>query len=432
MRALLLVALALGCVAIWANAQYARARATRQSLEATLSAAQASHSARATLLTDIQRLADQVVANPNDYRARFKLAELSLKSGDLSRSLAELDTLQQQRPRDWEPPFRRSVVLQSARRPDAALEPAVQASQLRPGDPVLEEWVAGLFLECGRARESLTWYERSLQRRPNSYSALLGKGRAMERLVSYRQPVSFPAMIAVVEKAVQLRPKEPAGLLTLSRMYFVFQKQPEAAERMALRALELDNSKAAPYILLSEIALSLPPTPERLREAGEYAYQAGLRDPKNSRPPYHVGRVFLAQGDLERAIRGFERSIELEATPEAVSQLAVAYRRAGNTAKAKQFAGIYQQYTDLLSRRDALLRDRARKSSDPQPCLDLAALYLQASQPEVARQWLQAAAKLTSDDSRLAQLRGEINQADIASPAATGDRVAHAPILRLP
>ena len=81
-----------------------------------------------------------------------------------------------------------------------------------------------------------------------------------------------------VEQAVQGEPNNPEGLTMLARMKFVYAQRPDEAEKLALRAAELDPGSARPYIILTQIALSRPPTPENLRRAGECAYEAGRRD----------------------------------------------------------------------------------------------------------------------------------------------------------
>src|SRR5437016_4260267 len=117
--------------------------------------------------------------------------------------------------------------------------------------------------------------------------------------------------MAPVEKAVRLNPNKAEGVATLARMRFMYQKRAAEAEKLALSAAALDPTNPRPYIILTEIALSRPPTRENLQRAGGYAYQAGLRDPQDPRPPYHLGRVSLLQNDAARAVKALERSIAL-------------------------------------------------------------------------------------------------------------------------
>jgi tetratricopeptide (TPR) repeat protein len=416
---LLLLALVLGGVAWAANAYWLRLRAQRLFLEQQLARAQAEQHRRATELAAAE---DAVRRNPEDYTARFRLAEKLFHAEQHDRALAELAELERRRPAEWEPPFRRSVVLNSLGRYSAAIEAARRARRLRPADPVLREWLAGLYLSDGRAREALALYEEALQESPDSYNALLGRARSLEQLVRYHHPVSFDDMVETARRAVALRPAEPSGLLTLARMLFVFQKRPEEAARVAEKAAAVStDGSAGPYILLAEIALSLPPTPENLRRAGEAAYQAGLRDPRHPLPPNHIGRVYLAQGDIPRAIAALERSARLGATPETVSQLAVAYRRAGDVARADRFAAEYRRYTERVNKRDSLLRERALRLRDPEPCARLAELYLEGSQPAIAEKWLAAAVELGLPQARRRALEARLRQPAPAAAEGTAD-----------
>src|SRR5947209_10500134 len=180
-------------------------------------------------------------------------------------------------------------------------------------------------------------FDRCLKRQPDWYPALLGKGRALEGLLLLRHPIPIAAVLQPVEQAVQREPNNPEGLVTLAHMELGYAQHPDEAEKLALRAAALDPRSERPYMILAQIALSRRPNPENLRRAGEYAYEAGRRDLRDPRPPYFIGRVFLQQNELGHAVKALERSVALGATPEAVSQLAVAYRRAGDTKRADRY-----------------------------------------------------------------------------------------------
>jgi Tfp pilus assembly protein PilF len=137
-----------------------------------------------------------------------------------------------------------------------------------------------------------------------------------------------------------------------------------------------------------------------------------------------VGRVFLQQNEIDRAVQALERSIALGPMPEAVSYLAVAHRRAGKVAQAQHFADLYQRYTDLLGRRNALLAARERAPRDVRHDYALAELYLEASQPDTAAYWLEAAKKLQPRDPRCDRLMAQVRKR-----RAEGSR---APMLPIP
>jgi tetratricopeptide (TPR) repeat protein len=360
----------------------------------------------------IRLLTEHLAQHPHNADARFQLAELYFKLQDYPRSLVELRTLERDRPNDPNVFLRQAVVLKYSGQPDRAEKAVRRALALSPRYEPAWEWLGEIYLDQERYRQALECFNRCLQSRPDSYSRLLGKGRALEQLLVSRHPIPISAVIQPVEKAVQLAPSEPEGLATLARMTFAYRQQPDEAERLALRAAELDRLSARPYNILAQIALSRAPTPENLRRAGEYAYEAGRRDLHDPRPPYFVGRVLLQQNDIPRAVKALERSIELGPMPEAVSQLAVAYRRAGNVGQASHYAEIYQRYTDLMGRRNALLAARERQPSEARHDYALAELYLEAGQPDTAEYWAKEARRVKPRDphgdplmARLRQLR---------------------------
>lgn len=349
-------------------------------------------------------LTEHLARHPQDLPARFRLAELYFKLNDYGRSLAELRALEHSRPNDANVYLRQAVVLKYAGETDAAEKTIRRALALRPQDERAREWLGEIYLDQERYHEALALFEQCLQRQPDSYFALLGKGQALEQLLLSRHPIPLSQVVQPVEKAVQLNPDHPEGVATLARMRFTYEQRPDEAEQLALRAASLDPHGARPYIILAQITLSRPPTPENLRKAGEYAYEAGRRDLRDPRPPYFVGRVFLQENQVDRAVKALERSIALGPMPEAVSQLAVAYRRAGSVAQARRYADLYQRYMDRMGRRNAILAARERAPHDVRHDYALAELYLEASQPDTAEEWLAEAKKLQPRDPRYDRL----------------------------
>jgi tetratricopeptide (TPR) repeat protein len=358
----------------------------------------------------LQLLTRYLAQHPHDAAARFRLAEAYFKLKDYPGSLAELRALERDRPKDPNVFLRRAVVFKYAGQPAQAEKAVRRALALSPQYEPAWEWLGEIYLDQERYHQALDLFNRCLASRPDSYFALLGKGRALEQLLISRHPIPLSAVMQPVEKAVQLAPDQPDGLATLARMTFAYRQQPDEAERLALRAAELDPQSARPYIILAQIALARAPTPENLARAGEYAYEAGRRDLHDPRPPYFVGRVLLQQNDSPRAVKALERSIELGAMPEAVSQLAVAYRRSGNMQQASRYAGIYQRYTDLLGRRNALLAAREREPARADHDYALAALYLEAGQPDTAEVWLKEARRVKPGDPHEASLLAQLRQ----------------------
>ena len=80
--------------------------------------------------------------------------------------------------------------------------------------------------------------------------------------------------------------------------------------------------------------------------------------------------------------------------------------------QASHYAEIYQRYTDLMGRRNALLAARERQPSEARHDDALAELYLEAGQPDTAEYWLKEARRVKPRDphgdplvARLRQLR---------------------------
>jgi tetratricopeptide (TPR) repeat protein len=361
----------------------------------------------------IPALTAHLARNPHDSPARLHLAELLFKRRDYARSLVELRSIEHERPRDPNVLLRQAVVWKYAGEPEAAERALRRALAIQPGYEAAWEWLGQVYLDQERNQQALEVFTRCLRRHPDSPLALLGKGRALEGLLRSRHPIPLSAVLQPVEEAARRAPENAEVLATLARMRLAYQDRVEEAEALARHAAALDPANSQPYFLLAQIALARPPTPENLRLAGEYAYEAGRRDLRDPRPPYLIGRVCLQQNDPERAIRAFERSLALGAMPETISQLAVACRRAGDASRAQHYSEIFQRYTDLLERRNALLAARERQPAQVGPVLALADLYLEARQPDTAAAWLReirAAGKRGPRYTRLVARVGELRK----------------------
>jgi tetratricopeptide (TPR) repeat protein len=365
--------------------------------------------------------------HPQDRTARFRLAQLHFQNRDYTRALAELGVIEKQRPRDPEVPLRKAVVLKYAGNLNAAEQADRRALALQPSYGLAEELLGEILMDQRRYEDALKVFERRLQREPKATGALLGKGRALEQLLSIGHPITAAQIVAPIEKASAQVPNDAQVVTTLARVnlaYLHSEKGLSEAERYALRAAELNPQDAQPYIILGQVYLARPPTPTNLEKLGYYAAQAGTLDLKDPRPPYLIGRVALFQNDAARAIRALELSLSLGPLPETVTQLAVAYRRAGNRAQADHYARIYQEYARRLARRDALLAAREREPREVRHYHDLAQLYLEAGQPNSAAAWLEQA--------RTVRPRDEARDALIARVQELRNQGTHAPLLPIP
>jgi tetratricopeptide (TPR) repeat protein len=359
----------------------------------------------------IMRLAQHLATNPGDREARLRLAQLYFQLQQYAQSLAELHVLEHDDPKDAEIPFRRAVVLKYAGRLEEAETAVRHALTLSPHHELAQAWLGQIHLDQGRFRDARDDYQRCLAAHPNSYPALLGETRAADALFQLKHPITLQELIGPAEKAVKLDPNNPEGLALLARMKFAYgqgSKDWDEAEGLAQRAAQLDPENPQPYITLAQISLARPPTPEHLQKVVEYGRLAAMKDPQDARPPYLIGRVSLSQNKVDQAIQELERSLSLRALPETVTQLAVAYRRAGNVERAKHYAALYQRYSEMKGRRDALMGEREREPREVQHYYALAELYLEAGQPDVAEQWLRAAQQVRARDPRREKLAARV------------------------
>jgi cytochrome c-type biogenesis protein CcmH/NrfG len=407
---LVAIAAALAVVAGLTNYSYWRRVSSRASRPAQPPLANVPQRLAPDRPGQIVTLAQHLARQPQDTPARFQLAELYFKVQDYPRSMAELRVLERLRPKDSEVFLHQAVVLKYDGKPALAEKAVRRALALKPQHLRAREWLGEIYLDQQRYHQALEVFRQCLKSQPDSYFALLGKGRALEQLLLSRHPIPVSDVVQPVEKAVRLNPNHPEGVTTLARMKFAYLEGSEEAERLALRAVELDPSNARPHLILAQIYLSRPPTPENLRRVGEYAYEAGRRDLQDPRPPYLLGRVFLQQNDVGRAIKALERSLVLGPMPEAVSQLSVAYRRAGSEERASHYAEVYQRYADLMARRNALLGAREREPREVRHTYALAELYLEARQPDTAAFWLKEAQLLRKRDPVYDRLMTQVRQ----------------------
>jgi tetratricopeptide (TPR) repeat protein len=409
-RVLLLVAGGLAGVAGASNYAYWQRASSSRAAAATRTARGNADPAAPLRAVEIGQLREHLAQAPTDAPARFRLAELYFTQKEYPRALLELEILQRAQPDNPEVYLRRAMAQKYAGDLREAEQSVRRALALRPQDPAAREWLGEVFLGQGRFDEALAQFNRCLKKDPNSYFSLMGKARALEQRFIWRLPVGLTEMTAPVEKAVRLQPDNPWGVVTLARMTFNYLARPDPAEKLALRAAELDPRDPEPYLILAEIALYRPATPENLKQAGLYALQASRRDPTDWRPPYQLGRALLKQNEPAEAAKLLEQSVKMQATPEAVYQLSLAYGRSGNTEQAKHYGAIYQRWNDFVERRKVLLGNVQRAPLEVEHYYRLAALYLKEQAPDPAENWIKKAQALKKDDTRFRRMLAQVRR----------------------
>lgn len=368
---------------------------------------------------EIRRVSEHLTRSPQDSPARFQLANLYLTAHEPQHALRELRVLESRHPDAPELHLLKGIVLRVLGRPEQAERSARHLLSLHPEEEAGLVLLGDLYLDQRRSEEALKVFERCLKKHPESYGGLVGKTRALEQLFQSFFPVSVPEMIAPVEKAVRLEPDNPEGVILLARLTFSYRTQLVEAERLAHRGAELDPRSAEPSLLLAGIALSRPTTVETLRAAAQYAEEAARRAPKDPAPHYYLGKVHLQRDEPVRAVESLRKSIALRPLPEAVSELALAYRRTGNRQQAEFYSRIYRRYMELEGRRKVLL-SRLTGTDGPNERRQLQALvelYVEAGQPEEAAAWLEELSRSGMRDSHTARLKSLIDRLRKRRPA---------------
>ena len=399
-RRLVQVAGVLGLLAVCVNLYYWRAAPRRRAAAAVISAVSQPDPRRA----QVDLLRRQLAVDPNNRKLRIQLAEAYMGMRDFGASLTQIAVLRAAEPENPEYLFREAVVRKFAGDPHRAEQLTRQVLARLPQHAPAREWLAETLLDQHRSREAEQAFADCVKRHPNSVFALLGLARAREQRLQDKQAINIADVIGPTEKVVQLAPQNAEALAALARMKFTYLRQGDEAEKLALRAAELAPNQIQSWLVLSEVYLARPPTPENLQKAAEYTYRAGVSNLGDPRPPYYVGRLSLAQNDPARAVQAFEHSLRLGAMPEAVAQLAAAYGRLGKPADAERFAAIHRQYTDRLERRNAVLSELRRTPTAPELLCRMAEVYLEAGQPENAAIWIAEVRRLRPSDPRPAKL----------------------------
>jgi len=132
-------------------------------------------------------------------------------------------------------------------------------------------------------------------------------------------------------------PKQPEVHAFRATLYG-FEKKPADAEREYREELEISPSHLPSLLAIVAFDLDRGDT----GEAGVLARRAVGSDPNNAEAHHQLGRVFLANGELEPAAKELEIAKQLEPkSPVVRAHLAMVYGRMGRTEAAKAESAAY-------------------------------------------------------------------------------------------
>jgi serine/threonine-protein kinase len=254
-------------------------------------------------------------------------------------------------------------------------------------------------------RKSLEFFQRSLEKDPNSARAWAGIAKDWEWLAdAYVKPLeAYPAMKAAALKAISLDEREPEGHVYLGDARRVLDWDIAADEAEQQRAIELDPNCAAAHLLLAlgQISLGKIPLAELHRRA------AVKGDPLSPIVSNFSAVVLLSAGQTDEAIAEAKRTLELD--PNYFyenSVLAEAYRVKGMFSeaielfkKAEQVSGLPQSglavtYAEMGRQDEARqILDNLKSFAATKyfPAEEIAAIYVALGENDQAFEWLDRA-----------------------------------------
>lgn len=175
--------------------------------------------------------------------------------------------------------------------------------------------MGNLLLTSGRAKESLDFFERSIESRPNSYEAWYNYG------VAQREAGLIDNAAASIEKAMTLSP-DSSWLYASFGLTCIIKNQHSQAEKILRKALELDPLSAYSHFLLGIILKSTDP--DKSKRHIEMSIDFFEKEIEKLKKPWHIANEFqcigiasIISGRKDKAKEAFNSAIKYaQVTPE--------------------------------------------------------------------------------------------------------------------
>ncbi len=237
-------------------------------------------------------------------------------------------------------------------REDDVLEHCAELARLNPRDPQPWKWMAYVHEDRGYLEPLIEAYSKLVELSPEDadevwpllIQTLIETGQAAEARQQFDQWEA---------RSPQLAAKSP---LTQAQLLHLEGNAPEA---LRLAELALQDDPAEPAALMLK------------------------------------GKILLAQSKLEPAIEVFEKLVQIAPTySNAYYALGQAYARHGDKQQAENYLAQHQRLLTLSVRIHSLERRAGRNPTDADVRLELAQLYEELGNAEVAQRWKHAAESL--------------------------------------
>ncbi|HZO89444.1 MAG TPA: tetratricopeptide repeat protein [Chthonomonadaceae bacterium] len=209
--------------------------------------------------------------------------------------------------------------------------------------------------------------------------------------------------VAELTRATELAPADDKIALSLAQA-LLDGNDLVGAERIARQVIARNPSYPTAYYTLGRAYSRRTPTPENLREAIAAFQKATELRPTWGDAYSELGRLRLQAGDNAGAIAALEylwkRGVRTE---EAAYNLASAYRKVGNQARADQMNQEFKRISDYNRKYEVLRKHLSVEPNNAEVALQLAQLEIKGGSLVEARDLLEGVLKLRPRDPRALQ-----------------------------
>ena len=271
-----------------------------ESIDDLLQQAYQAHAA--SRLIEAEEFVQQALTtNPNDPSANLLMGVLAGKTGRDSLAQNHLTAVLVRNPESFEALFWLSIISRRGKRLTEAIEYALKAVDLRPGDAHAQNNLGLCYLDALRLEEAAASFQRAASIRSDFSPIYHNLGTAL-----YLSGRDIDAAKAF-DRALLISPNSVESYLSLGQV-MLSQTNPEAAARCAQRALALKPDSASAELLLASALVEDSLT----GEAEVHLKRAIELNPSDSRSQGLLGQRYQSLGKFAEANEHLLKSIELE------------------------------------------------------------------------------------------------------------------------
>jgi len=286
-------------------------------------------------------LCDKVLSrDPANLRARGLRGILDARTGLFAEAVQKLTDVLREAPDYFEAWVWLSVSHGRLGSKVPALEAAIRAVQLRPGEGSGLNNLGLCQLAMGNLPEAAATFRQASALLPDSSEVAVNLGTALRRLGRFQEAK------ASFWKAVALAPNSPQSYLALGRALLA-QNQLEAALACAERAVRGDTELAGARILLARALIDMG----RGKSAEEHCLRAIDLEPTNETGHTLLANALATQGMHEEAALHYRKAIELK-PDQGFAYYSLAFGRKLSIAEADTIAKMEALTWDQTLHRD--------------------------------------------------------------------------------